>query len=166
MGHQEDMHMIKAKVYDEDGNDDICPDGGHVSVPCMMMDNSMARRAFGDGGGESTSESLLRQGYVLDGLGRLAGHRPGHAYGFVPPKLAAEIEDSRERYRNQLSEAWRSPQTVFQFDDEEDVDNEGAPRFKRGRSQMRVARNEWRARTGGEAYAAYRQRIANAWRNR
>jgi hypothetical protein len=85
------------------------PDGGSVRVELPFMDSMAARvaRVFGDG--ESTSESLLRQGYVLDGLGRLAGHRPGHAYGFVPPQQQGLIEDSRERWLDRTREGWRNP---------------------------------------------------------
>jgi hypothetical protein len=158
--------MAKSRIFDVHGrplDDDetVVPPGGFVRVELPWMDG-MARRAAqafaaldGDGG-------LPR---IHDGMGNPAGFRPGYAFVDRTPADQGMYEDMRVKFAARLSEAWRRPQPA-PVDDQSD---DAVPTFKRGKRQMRFARNELRGRQGSmtpdQAYEAHKLALASAWRS-
>jgi hypothetical protein len=116
-------------------DDSTIPDGGHVRVALPFMDHLSVemRRALSlmDCGGD---------GGIVDGMGHLAGHRPGFCYGSAPSHDKAN--EARDGYLRRISDAWKHPQEV----------------------KVPPPRSRSNTHDAQSAHDRYVQRIANAWR--
>ena len=126
--------------YDED--DDVVADGESVRVPVVLMD-AVQRAVATDG---------LR---LHDGTGNPAGHKRGYVFGGNAEQRQRVAEAYDERTAR-IQNAWREPPARAERN-ERQLETWRQPGARPGLRQDA-------ATDRAAAYAAYVQRIQNAWR--
>ena len=90
----------RGETVDLDLNDgDVIPSGFGIRTPSFLMD--------GDGVQQAISASS--RATVTDGLGNRAGSRPGHAYLRDDDEAEARARAAYNAHREYLKDAWRNP---------------------------------------------------------
>ena len=89
----------RGEIVTLDDDTDIIPPGHGVRVSSYLMD--------GDGVQQAIAASS--RATVTDGLGNRAGSRPGHAYLRDDDEAEARARAAYNAHREYLKDAWRNP---------------------------------------------------------
>jgi hypothetical protein len=151
-----------GREVDVDPDDPVVPPGCILRVSPLFMDAMQQRAAAAFAEVGSFGDSSVPTPRLHDGMGSTVwpGHRPGYAFLDRTPAEQGMYEDTLQRRKEMLREAWRTPPREH---------DDAVPTFRRGKRQMAFARNELRGRQGSmtpdQAYEAHKLALASAWRS-